>query len=191
MKVINIEGIDGSGKTGLLEDLRKEFGEDKYCYISFPTRYFYRSYEALKEMGYSTEEFEQEINKLQTQDKKRAYAYWKGEGKEIMFCDRFEVTQKVYNGSSLNVDTVETPIVSDTVVYIDIEVDTVMKRIEERDIEDCLGYEEEDTLRELKKRYDSVLEDEYQGRVIVFPVTEETTKEELTASVIEELRELL
>lgn len=189
LKIINIEGIDGSGKTGLLEDLKEEFKEDKYCFISFPTSYFYRSYEALKKMGYNEKEFAKEVNRLQTNDKKKAYEYWKGKGKEIMFCDRFDVSQKVYNGSSLKVDTVETPIVSDTVVYIDIEVDTVLKRIEDRNTEDCLGYEEENTLREIKKRYDSVIEDEYKGRVLVFPVTEGTTKEELTSAVIEELRE--
>lgn len=189
LKVISIEGIDGTGKTVLLEGLRDKLNNKDHCFVNFPTKMFYEKYRELDKDKYREEEYFEEVNRLQTEDKEFFYEYWKQNGKKIMFCDRYDVTQKVYDGSSLGKQTIDLDVKSDLVIYLSADMETILNRIDERGEEDCLGYEEEERLKELEKRYERILEEEYQGKYKVIEIGSEDTIEDVLYLVLNYLHE--
>lgn len=187
MKVISIEGIDGTGKTELLKGLERRLGQQDRCFVNFPTERFYERYIDLDKDMYRGLDYFKEVNLLQSDDKIHTYTYWKQRGKRIMFCDRYDVTQKVYDGSRLGEPTVELDTASDLVIYLDVDIETVLARINNRGIDDCLGYEEENTLRELKVRYERILEEEYSGRYKVISISPDDSIDDVLYMVIDYL----
>lgn len=190
MKVISIEGIDGTGKTVLLEGLREKLSSDDRCFVKFPSKRFYKQYRELDKDKYREDSYFKEVNKLQTEDKAFFYDYWQQQGKKIMFCDRYDVSQKVYDGSSLGERTIDLDTKSDWVIYLDVDIETILARINERGEDDCLGYEEEEKLRELKLRYERILEEEYKGSYKVIEISPTDTIEDVLSMVLNHLEEI-
>lgn len=193
LKVISIEGIDGTGKTGVLDGLKNTLGTEETCFVSFPTKWFYGKYEELKEeyreYGGDLLAFERKINQLQSEDKLRVYEQLLAEGKKVLYCDRFDVSQKVYNGSVLGEEMTDVVVNSDYVIHLDVDVETVLKRISSRGEEDYMGYEQESTLRQLRERYLTVLKTEYAGKYRVVSIKPEETPEEVLQRVLDIIRE--
>lgn len=184
MKVISIEGIDGTGKTALYEGLKDKLASDDKCFMKFPTKRFYKKYLELDKDQYRLDRYFQVVNDLQTEDKAHFYNHWKQQGKKVMICDRYDVSQKVYDGSNLVGQTVEVDMESDFVIYLSTDIETSMKRINKRNAEDMLGYEEKEKLIELKSRYERVLNEEYQGRHKVIEIKPEDTIEDVLSMVL-------
>lgn len=184
MYVISIEGIDGAGKTSLLDALQEKIYNQKICFVSFPTEQFYRRRQQISQDDNYTEE----INRLQTEDKQDAYHYWERKGMKVMICDRYDVSQKVYDGSSLKQYTVDTAIKSDFIIYLNIGVDTVMERIHNRGVEDVLGYEDADRLKQLRMRYERILKEEYKNYVII-AVENQGSVDDMASETLHILRE--
>ena len=156
MKVVTIEGIDGAGKTVFYNKIKAEAERQGLTGIGFaelPSDYFFSKYR--KDMT------DKEIEQLQNEDKAVVYKKYLEEGNRVMLSDRGDVTQKVYNGSK------EVSISSNLVLYLSISVEDSLKRIQKRGVDDNLGFENEETLTELKKNYEEVLSrEEYEGKVI-------------------------
>lgn len=178
MRVISIEGIDGTGKTSLLKGLEDEIKSNLICFDSFPSEWFRREYEKLKGT-LEGKEFHKRVNDLHTEDKLRTYKYWKEQGKEVMICDRFELTQKVYDGEMLGQNTLDTGITSELVIFLDADVDVVLSRIETREQEDYLDFENKEMLTVMRERYESIIHMEYKDKVRRIHVLKETTKEQV------------
>lgn len=185
MRVVTIEGIDGTGKTTLLNKLEDSIGEDLYCFVSFPTERFYKKYNELDKGKLQGDAYFKEVNRLQTEDKEYTYKLWKEKGKKVMFCDRFEVSQKVYDGSHLG--EITSNIESDLVIYLMGEVENMVERIGERGVEDCLGYEELEELKRLAVRYERILFRQYEGRYKI--VDAEQGKEGILQDTLEALKQ--
>lgn len=177
LRVISIEGIDGTGKTTLHNLIRKRLEVNKEVgFVRFPTEDFYSKYEKRGKIKPLTA---QEIEEMQSEDKKQTITKLKEHGYKYLFCDRAEVSQIVYN------ETKETSMESDVVIYLSIELDEALRRIKERKIEDNLGFEQEDTLRELKHRYEEILTSEkYKDKVVEEDVTDQEYTEEFIVNLL-------
>src|SRR5699024_11074003 len=152
MRVVSLEGIDGAGKSVLVEYLEKNMKVEGIEVVSFPSSHFYERY--YKGMRGPV------VEMIQQEDKKYMYDKHVKKGTKVLLCDRAEVSQMVYNG------TEKTSIKSDKVIYLDIEVDKALDRVNERGIEDPLDFEKREVLEDKKKEYERILKSkEYRDKV--------------------------
>src|SRR5699024_9509972 len=152
VRVVSLEGIDGSGKSFLVDRVESGLLLKGVEVVRLPSRYFFSRYHK----GLSDAEVEQ----LQQDDKKHVYDKHVAKGTRVMLCDRAEVSQKVYNG------TVNTSIESDKVIYLDIEVEKALERVNIRGEDDNLGFESKTILEAKKKEYERILKsDKYRNKV--------------------------
>lgn len=181
MKIISIEGIDGTGKTTLLNNIKKVSGKGKY--ISFPTEHFFERYNTYKQDNLLTESI---LEKLQSEDKEQAIRKLKEQGYEWVICDRFEVTQIVYN------KTQNPRYRSDVVVYLELGIDDVFKRIGARQEEDNLGFETRDKLTQLKEDFEVVLKtDYYRDKVLRYNVLNVDYDQEFISGILSDIEDKL
>lgn len=192
MYIISIEAIDGSGKTTLAENIKKEIEKrieqgseiyKKVAFVKFPSEHFFSQYSGKKETL-----SENEIRLLQDRDKLSKINQLEKEGYKVALCDRAEVTQMVYNNDP------NPSISSDYIFYIHIELDQAVENINKRKIKDNLGFEEKETLKRLRIKYEDILfSDKYYDKVQVFPFSslKGEAGNEVIEIIVEKIREKL
>jgi len=173
MFVVSIEGIDGTGKSTLVDKLEeyvndiKEVGDNYWEHIQFtrfPTRYFF---ERIANFNSKETITDADMLRLQDEDKLHEINKRRQQGCKLLICDRGEVSQRVYNQCE------NTSIESDFVIYLSIQLEEALRRISTRGVEDNLGFEDGDILKRVQESYKKVLEtDQYKNKVKFYDVTD-------------------
>lgn len=170
MYLISIEGIDGTGKTTLwnrlktTESINKLKEQYTVRFVQFPTSWFFEQLNELEKQGTLDDE---KVLWLQNEDKKRLVEEMEKRGVGVLICDRGDVSQMVYNKDK------EPSIQSDLVVYLHIQLEEALRRIQLREVADNLGFEQEDTLKEIQIDYERIIFNYFlDGRAKVWNVTD-------------------
>jgi len=90
LKLVIIEGVENSGKSTMMEDLRKQYG-DKLSYFHFPSKELLeRHYNAVTGQSDNIKPFIEDLIEEE---------YYALKGNDIVVIDRFQMSSMVFQGS--------------------------------------------------------------------------------------------
>ncbi len=161
-KLLVIEGIDGAGKSSLLQQLRTHLGEEKIVFSFEPTSGIFGK--KLRELLKKDKGRPQEILELFIKDRKehieKLILPGLKEGKMI-FLDRYYLSTIAYQGVNfplldlLKLNETLAPL-PDLVFYLDVSVNLALTRVIQREEERTL-FEKEDFLKRVSQNYEKLL----------------------------------
>ena len=172
-KIIAVMGIDGSGKTTLVENLKKcSSGIDKIkCMSIFENSIFTKELESVAQQQGKTrrECFSKELRSI----------IWRTdlinnvfndvipelENGNIIILDRYKLCNKVYSNLEISdlghmdrmLEILPNP---DLGIYLDVDIDVALSRINNRNNRELAPYEKKEGLIALKERYEKLIQQE-------------------------------
>jgi dTMP kinase len=163
------EGIDGSGKTSLINELKKKLNEKHFYFTKEPCGTIFAPY--IKELINLTLQNNDYISQYLLFAAERSYHIKNiiipklNEGFNVI-SDRFFYSSLVYQGININSKIIETiylmtnyNIIINKIFFCKISAENALQRIEKRNYNDNLDNHYKDKLFLLEKQYNKIFQD--------------------------------